>query len=131
VSQQAARALYGVVIADEQIDAGATARLREQQRGARHMLRIVSSERSAYEAIGRGSKRVLRLHPEDAGFIGVQHEQMAELLMQGGAPLRAWVRIDATVAPGSVPLDEQGLRILRAATGQCLYVRPLLVPSPV
>jgi N-methylhydantoinase B len=131
VSQQAARALYGVVIADEKIDAHATERLREQQRGARHTLRIVSSDQSAYEVIGRGSKRVLRLHPEDAGAIGVQHDQMAELLMQGGAPLRAWVRIDATVAPGSVPLDRQGCRILRAAAGQRLYVRPLLVPSPV
>jgi N-methylhydantoinase B len=39
------------------------------------------------------------------------------------APLRAWLRIDPSVKPGSLPIDQAGLTILRASPGERLEVR--------
>jgi N-methylhydantoinase B len=129
VSVQSASELYGVVIVDNRIDEQASEQLRAQQRAARHLLQVTASTQPAYESIGRGIKRVLRMHPADAGTLAVEEDQMVELLLEGGAPLRAWARLDANVTKGSVPLDEQGQTILKAGAGENIFVRPLHVPQ--
>jgi hypothetical protein len=41
------------------------------------------------------------------------------------APLRAWVRVDAAVPEGSVPLDALGRRILGVEPGAGVHIRRL------
>lgn len=130
VSLDAARGLYGVVIADDVVDAQATAHRRATIRSNRSTLSVVESEDDAYQAVGRGTKRVLRLHPEDAAAIDVGEDEMAELLADGGAPLRGWVRLDAGVERGSVALDQFGRSVLRVAAGDRVRPRRLQLPRP-
>jgi hypothetical protein len=94
-------------------------------------LRVLGSSEDAYEVVGRGRKRVMRLNPQDAAAIGVAEDDMTELLASGGAPLRGWARLDARVARGSVALDARGLEVLRLAAGDTVLARPLRTPAPV
>ncbi len=129
VSEVAARDVYGVAIADDRIDAAETARLRAALRARRRFLDVVDGPaESAFEAVGRGRKRVARLHPDDAATLGLDADGMLELLAAGGAPLRAWLRIDGATAAGHVPLDPSGRRILRVAPGDRVRVRALHRP---
>jgi anaerobic selenocysteine-containing dehydrogenase len=118
------------MIADDILDAEATERRRETIRSKRFTLSVVESEDDAYETVGRGTKRVVRLHPGDAEAIGVREDEMAELLADGGAPLRGWARLDAGVERGSVALDKFGRSVLRVAAGDRVRPRRLHLPAP-
>ena len=124
VSEAQAREVYGVVPAD----AEATRRRREGMRQARLYLSVRATEVDAYEAVGRGSKRVLRLNPADAERLRLAEDDMLELLAPSGAPLRAWLRRDANVEAGAVPLDARARAILRNDEGSLVRVRPLYRP---
>ena len=129
VSREMADALYGVVLDGDVVNQPATAARREGIRSSRvHLVLVHAEETAAYEAVGRGRKRIARLNPRDAAALGLDHDQMLEILADGGAPLRCWARLDATVAADSLPLDPGGLRILRARTGSRVHVRPLHRP---
>ena len=54
---------------------------------------------------------------------------MLELLGTGGAPLRAWLRVDAGASRGAAALDESGCAILRAGPGERVHARALRVPA--
>ena len=130
VSEQSARDLYGVVVVGEKFDVAATERLRDSKRAARHSLDVSEAASLSYESVGRGTKRIARLHPDDAAAIGADEDQMVELLSGRGAPLRAWVRVDNTIDAGSLPLDQQARRILKPESDERIYIRPLQVPRP-
>jgi len=130
VSIEAAKRSYGVIIHNEQIDHSATVIQRTQQMNQRHRVRLTGpATTSLYEDIGRGKKRVARLHPDDAAAINVVDDQMMELLGSGGAPIRAWVRIDTTARVGHLELDARGYEILRVAPDQEIQIRPLFRPQ--
>jgi N-methylhydantoinase B len=130
VSIEEAKRSYGVIIHNEQIDHSATVIQRTQQMNQRHRVRLTGpATTSLYEDIGRGQKRVARLHPDDAAAINVVDDQMMELLGSGGAPIRAWVRIDTTARVGHLELDARGYEILRVAPDQEIQIRPLFRPQ--
>ncbi len=130
VSPDAARAMYGVVVDGDAVDAAATARERARQRAARRTLAVVDGDAErAFDAVGRGRKRVARLHPDDAAACGIAEDDMLELLAAGGAPLRAWARLDAGAGPGTVALDASGCRVLRTVPGERLTLRRLHRPA--
>jgi N-methylhydantoinase B len=130
VSEQAAAELYGVALADDAVDEQATAARRAQMKAARHHLQVVEAEQPCYEKVGRGIKRTVALSAQDAEAIGAEEDQMVEVLMPGGAPLRGWARIHGRGTAGVLPLDERGREILKARSGDTVQVRPLHVPRP-
>jgi hypothetical protein len=96
----------------------------------RHSVRLTGpATTSLYEDIGRGQKRVARLHPDDAAAINVVDDQLMELLGSGGAPIRAWARIDTTARVGHLELDARGYEMLRVAPDQEIQIRPLFRPQ--
>lgn len=123
VSRQAAHDLYGVALdAKGAVDAVATEALRRRLREGRFGLPAVLVEDS-YEAGAVSKRRICRLHPRDAAAAGFQIDDLVEIDSRRAAPLRAWLRIDPSVAVGSLPIDQTGLTILRASAGQRLEVR--------
>ncbi len=129
VSPGEAAEVYGVVLDGETVDAAASEARRTELRAARLWLQPVDGSGAAYEAIGGGKKRIARLHPGDAARVGIGEDDMIELLRASGAPLRAWARLDATLSPGTLPLDDLGRRILGAADDSPLWVRPVHVAA--
>jgi N-methylhydantoinase B len=123
VSQGAARALYGVVLdADFSIDAAATERLRKELRAARvRLVTVLDSLSFEHGAVSR--RRICRLNPDDAGAAGIAENDVVEIDAARAAPLRAWARIDRTVAAGTLAIDARGLAILMIAAGEPALVR--------
>ena len=129
VSMDVARSIYGVVIANNHVDDDATRAQRKTLQQARIHLNVVGMDPSeAFEAVGRGRKRIARLNPKDAEKLGITSDQMLEVLAPDGAPLRAWARLDNQVTTGSLPLDSTALRILRCNESESVYLRPLHRP---
>ncbi|MCZ6895801.1 MAG: hypothetical protein O7H40_17375, partial [Gammaproteobacteria bacterium] len=123
-----AHEIYGVVFdTDGRVDPAATRSRRAELKAGRAWLRVVPCETDAYVASGPSRKRVCRLNPRDADAFGLAPDQAIELLADDGAPLRAWLRLDGAVAPGTVPLDEIGRRTLDARDGSIIQIRPLLL----
>ena len=130
VSIAAAGDLYGVIVAGGAVDAAATERRRAELRCARRTLTVESAPGdAAFEPAGRGRKRIARLHPGDAAALNVNDDGMIELLGEGGAPLRAWLRIEPGTRFGAIPLDESGRRVLRIEPGAAVRVRPVYFPA--
>ncbi|MCB1741656.1 MAG: hydantoinase B/oxoprolinase family protein [Gammaproteobacteria bacterium] len=127
VSARVALDVYGVAIAEGQVDAAATEKRRAELLAQRLWLRLLPmNDDSAYEAVGRGCKRVLRLHPDDAGHLGLAEDDMLEVLGASGVPLRCWTRLDPTATAGAIQLDRFALDIIGTGSGGRARVRGLL-----
>jgi N-methylhydantoinase B len=125
VSAQHARSDYGVVIRnDGTLDRQQSATLRDTLRQQTHGLAIVADNGSSYEGI-KGRHRVLRIHAKAAADCDLASGQLVELVGRHPAPLRAWVKIDNAVPPGSVPLDDFGRRVLGMEVGDTVRLRKL------
>ncbi|MEE2805093.1 MAG: hydantoinase B/oxoprolinase family protein [Pseudomonadota bacterium] len=130
VSIEQARISYGVIVIDDKVDEAATNAERTRQSNKRHQVCLTGPiDTSAYEAIGRGQKRVARLHPDDASAIQVVEDQMVELLTNKGAPIRAWARIDSDATAGQLALDRHGYELLRVEPGTHIVIRALFYPQ--
>ncbi len=130
ISKDAARDLYGVALdAKGTADAVATAALRKRQRAGRFALAAVIVE-DAYEAGAVSRRRICRIHPADAAVAGLQEDDVVEVDARLAAPLRAWLRIDAGVTAGTVPIDALGLAILKVGSGARLEVRRVATIVP-
>ncbi len=125
VSPEAAAAIYGVVLTpDGTADAAASLARRDALRTARRPLAASAAPRDAvFEAGGVSQRRICRLHPDDAASRGLAADALVEMDTGRAAALRGWVRIDATVPRGSLPLDPIGLAILKAAPGDAVEIR--------
>ena len=123
VSADAARELYGLALdGDGRVDVAATTGLRQRLREGRFGLRA-RLDTKVFEQGIVSRRRIWRLHPADAGAAAVGEDEVVELDTRRAAPLRGWVRLDASVEPGTVPIDRRGLAILRAAEGERLELR--------
>ena len=123
VSSHAARELYGLVLDKAgRVDAAATAALRERLRAARISL-VTRLDAEVFEAGAVSRRRICRLNPADASAAAIGEGDVVELDAGRAAPLRAWMRLDAGVKPGTVPIDRRGLSILKAAEGERLELR--------
>jgi N-methylhydantoinase B len=127
VSAERARQGYGVVLTPSgEVDGAATATERARLVAGRRRFAVVTDERDPYEG-RRGRHRVLRMTPAFARDLGVEIGTLVELHGRHPAPLRAWVRIDATAAD-QVGLDTLGRRILGVAPGDTVEIRSLPMP---
>jgi N-methylhydantoinase B len=128
VSPERARDGYGVVLtADGSVDEAATRARRAELRTLRRRFPVRADERDPY-AGGRGKHRVLRLAPAFAGQLGLESGDLVELSGRHPAPLRAWVKVDAGVPDGVVPLDSLGRRILGVSPDGDVEIRRLSMP---
>jgi N-methylhydantoinase B len=125
ISPASAHDLYGLVT-DQRggIDAQATCRLRQRLRAQRLRLRA-HLDANVFEQGAISRRRICRLHPTDAARFA--HGALVELDAGRAAPLRCWVRCDANVQPGTIPIDERGLAILRAMAGEDVELRQVSV----
>jgi N-methylhydantoinase B len=118
VSAKAARDLYGLVLDKSgRVDAAATDALRKRKRGDRGVLLTVLDE-GVFEPGAVSRRRICRLNPADAKELAVEEDDVVELDTRRAAPLRAWLRCDESVKPGTVPIDRRGLAILKASAGE-------------
>ena len=126
ISPAACRERYGVVVRDGlEVDAAATASLRRELAARRRWLTVTATDDTLYLRGAVSRRRICRLHPADAQHAGLADGAIVELVAARAAPLRAWLVADADVAPGRVPLDPLGRRVLGVAAGEPLHVRPL------
>jgi N-methylhydantoinase B len=125
VSAEAARLVYGVLVgAGGRVDAAATQELRERLQALRFRLTAVL-DGEVFEAGPVSRRRVCRLNPSDARRAGIDEDWVVELDAGRAAPLRAWARLDARVAQGTLPIDDRGLSILKAAAGELVNLRTI------
>ena len=118
VSAKAARELYGLALdRTGRVDAAATADLRKRLRAGRFML-VTVLDADAFEAGAVSRRRICRLNPADAALPAIGEDDVVEMDTGRAAPLRAWVRLDARVQAGTLPIDQRGLSILKAAAGR-------------
>jgi len=128
VSAERARTGYGVVLMPAgDVNAAATAAERSRLAAARRRFPVAADERDPYEG-QRGKHRVLRLPPGLARALDVEEDGLVELLGRHPAPLRAWVRVEATALEGQLALDALGRRILGVTPGDAVEIRRLPTP---
>jgi N-methylhydantoinase B len=120
VTLEAARAVYGVVLAQGEVDVGATARRRAEIRGERTRVRLRAGQ--GLESL-RG--RSIRLDTATAARLGVGAGAIVELVHRRGAPLRAWVTELSGGAGGQAWLDLAALRMLALPAGAEVEIRAL------
>ncbi len=126
VSNAAARQLYGVVLAANGApDAEATAALRKRIHASRFKL-VAVEDADSFEPGNVSRRRVARINPADASSAGLNDDDVVEIDGRRAAPLRAWLRIDANVARGTLPIDGRGLTILKSTAGEQLELRSTL-----
>jgi N-methylhydantoinase B len=125
VSPEAARDHYGVVLgAGFVADEAATAERRQRLAASRPGLRAAASE-DVWREAGPSRHRLCRLHPADAARAGLADGDIVEFYTTKAAPLRAWVALDASVAAGSLPLDERGRCALQVGGDGMVFIRVL------
>lgn len=123
VSAGAARDVYGVALDGAgRVDVGVTAILRARLRAGRVVLAAVL-DAAVFEDGDVSRRRICRLNPEDARVTGIDEDDVVELDTRNAAPLRGWARVDAGVKPGTVPIDQRGLSILKIAEGGSVELR--------
>ena len=125
VSVERAKADYGVIISDDgALDRQESLKLRELLLTQRLQLTVIADEASPYEGI-KGRHRTVRLHSNDSATLNVKPGDLVELLGKHPTPLRAWVKLDADLPAGSVPLDAFGRRALGVEAGDIIQPRKL------
>lgn len=123
VSAAAAQELYGLVLnAAGQVDGAATIALRKRLLAARFKLTALVDD-AVFEEGAVSRRRICRLHPADAGSAGIVESDLVELDTRCAAPLRAWARLDASVEPGTLPIDRRGMSILKIDPGDPIELR--------
>ena len=122
VSTTNAADLYGVVMLDGVPDDSATLQKRAQLRAQRIHGIVSLGSSPAYTGI-LGSHRVQRLAPALAERLRVLEGALVELVPPAGASLRAWVRLDSSLADDELPLDDLGCSLLQASAGTRIQIR--------
>ncbi|MEM6500121.1 MAG: hypothetical protein AAF709_25875 [Pseudomonadota bacterium] len=131
ISASALADIYGVVLdAAGDVDVGATKELR-QQRSAEKLRLKSTSEPDSYCRTAVSKHRICRLNESDANRIGAVKGELVEMDSGKAAPLRAWLEVSSEVQSGSVPIDENGLRMLQANANETLEVRRVGAGRPI
>jgi N-methylhydantoinase B len=120
VTAEAARAVYGVVLANGAVDVATTVQRRAQIRAERPRVRLRTGEH--LDSV-RG--RSVRLDAETAARLGVGPGAIVELVNPRGAPLRAWVTELAPGNGGHAWLDPAALRMLALPADAEIEIRAL------
>jgi N-methylhydantoinase B len=129
VSIEIAEEIYGVrLTAAGEVDDAATETHRAELAGSRPSVRVTALDHDPYTASGPSKRRLIRLNPADIAAHGLTTNQKIELLDTMGPPLRGWVMPDDNVAPGTVPLDPNGLLSLGIEDNAVVQLRLLYTP---
>jgi hypothetical protein len=83
---------------------------------------VTSDDADAYTGI-LGRHRIQRLSPAWAARLGIVEGDLIELVLDQGAPLRAWVRFDDSLGDDEVVLDEFGRQLLAVGEGDAVRLR--------
>ena len=131
VSAERVREGYGVVLdAAGVVDAGATTTAREALGRARFRIPVRADETDPYTGV-RGRRRTVRISARHAQRLGVEADDLVELLGTHPAPLRAWVRVEEGEAgTGTLGLDAFGRRVLGVGEGDEVVLRRIGQPRP-
>ena len=125
-----ARRDYGVVFdANGDVDETATGKEREKIRAGRCMLTVLAPEAQDFEEYGAG-RRWVTLSPADAERHGFVDGNPLEIVLEVGAPLRAWTRISADVPAGSTWIGKEGNAMLGLSQNDTVWIRALPVGAP-
>ncbi len=122
ISEGRAREVYGVVMANGEVDLVRTEELREQLRRQRIYLQVIASEADEYD---KGGCRVCLLSSQLAMQLGVTSGDLVEYVAKEGAPLRAWVKVSTNLIGDKSPLGPKGRAILKIREGEIAEIRVL------
>ena len=120
VSEERARDVYGVVIANGGLDADATGARRRELRDERVYATVVESAADS----DAGGTRLHRIGPDLAERLGVEDGRVLECLSDGrSVPLRGKARVEPELAPGRLLLGPVGRKVLGVGAGDRVWVR--------
>ena len=118
ISQESARMVYGVVLADGTFDQGASDALRAKLRQARIHVRLDGERKDV-------GQDVLTVSPEMQRRIGVAAGELIELVTPRKASIRAWLAVGNDLFGPGVSMN-QGLRkALNIEAGEAVWIRNL------
>ncbi|MBI4241764.1 MAG: hydantoinase B/oxoprolinase family protein, partial [Candidatus Rokubacteria bacterium] len=124
ISLTKAESIYGVLLRNGAVDEAETQRRRAELGLARPTLRLHCQDGLEYKE----GRRICRLSQASARRLGLSEGDIVELVSRRGAPLRAWLEVDAAERDAGY-LSEDGLAILGVSEGESVEVRPILRPS--
>ena len=114
LTAEQARERYGVVVNNAgKVDETASAALRADCKDNRIGIKLLFQEFPA-ETISK-ARREAFIAPQFAKSLNLEPGELVELVCKGGAPLRAWIKIDERIPSGSVALASDADLILRCA----------------
>ncbi len=117
---------YGVILGEDgRVDLHQTERLRHKIKAQRFYSAVIADDDWDPYVGARGRRRTLALSPVVAEKIGVQDDDMVEMLGLNPAPLRAWVRINMNTSEDSIRLDKFGRAVLGVNDGDNVLIRYL------
>lgn len=122
ISGDHAAEVYGVVIADGDVDAAATTKRRRSLVAARIAVPVEPSMRDGFD----GGDRLWEIGPRLAERLGVTDGQVLECLRAGRAPLRGLTRVDAAFGEGRIPVGPIARKVLGVGRGDEVWLRPVL-----
>lgn len=106
---------YGVRLDDQlRVNAEATAAERAGLRAARIDITVEAANRDAWD----GPRRLIVLAPALADGLAVGPGDIVEIISQGGASLRGWVKIDSAAPKGGIALGPDGVASLAVSAGE-------------
>ena len=121
VTEEKAKARYGVAFTDGRIDKEESRRLREELQKRRIDLRAVRWEGEE----GAGSRRLCLVEEGTLKDLGLEEGDLVELIRPGGAPLRAWVKGLEEGERETAYLGQAGLEILGDMEGEKVELRKI------
>ncbi len=123
LTEEQAESRFGVVPDGRgRVDAGRTARRREELLAERVMLAVRTAAGETFD----GPRRLLEISGESAARLGVAAGEMIEITAGKGANVRGWARVSEANGDGEVAVDPSTLGLIRAAPGELVQVRPVL-----
>jgi N-methylhydantoinase B len=122
VSAGKAKAVYGVVLTDDGVDASKTAARRRRLRARRWRLRVQPLSGEEFD----GPRRVAAVAPRTAARLCLRTGGLVEFPNPEGPALRAWVRVDPDLPDDVCALGASGLDILGVRPGALFEVRPIV-----
>lgn len=125
------RESYGVIIGrDGKVDRNETHQLRQTIKAQRHRMNVIADDDWDPYVGARGRRRTIEVSRMVAQSVGVEDNDMVEILGQHPAPLRAWVVVSTKASDDNVRLDKFGRAVLGVTDGDTVTIR-YLYSTPV
>ena len=125
ITRSAARDVYGVVMdGDGAIDVAASERRRSELAAGRCHATVVEHDRLQTPEYADG-RRYIQLDPDTVRVCGVADGEPIEIVVTVGAPLRAWVHVNAALARGSLWIGKEGAAMIGVVPGDRVELRGL------